>query len=149
MVGAVGVTMMHIGVLAQRAGVSRRSLRYYEQHGLLALRTEPQGLAGLQRGRARPSGERSSASPLAWNETWNASREGAERARLDIMSVIGEPAGRVTPSAPRHPDRRRRAHDEQGIGEDSRDKPPQDADWFRRCAAVVCRREWDEPQGRG
>ena len=35
MVGPVGGTMMHIGELAQRAGVSRRSLRYYEQHGLL------------------------------------------------------------------------------------------------------------------
>jgi DNA-binding transcriptional MerR regulator len=38
-----GVGRMLIGELAQRTGVSRRSLRYYEQHGLLRSRRTANG----------------------------------------------------------------------------------------------------------
>src|ERR1700761_7718935 len=40
---ATGVTLMRIGELAEKGGVSVRALRYYEEQGLLASRRSPSG----------------------------------------------------------------------------------------------------------
>ncbi len=46
--------LMRIGELAQRTGVSERSLRYYEQQGLLAAVTDAGWAARLRRAGGRP-----------------------------------------------------------------------------------------------